>query len=417
MHKEMLGLLALACALSVWTMMSPVLMHTEAVASTAVGDQLVSENYLDGVVTEKITYEGFDVATQGEPDTVILLLPTSAEGVPDFDPITPQEVAEYLAWSGKTAAAWAAELDSSALPVAWYMSMAQSFDDAQTAQDLFDLLGTLGQKTAINEYLSFHSFIETADVSAKGFTDTLDKLNITLPEFFARLENDGTSFEAMSKAYFYQYQKLDEFLDFNGTMINSNIVITGATIMAVLTVAEVAIDIIEAALDILEAIFPSTDVQIKDFQTRMLSQSQPNPIHYSGNVYGQSKIIAWKTSINGKMQSNVEFLVSSVRGATLTGKENMGPVYLPSVHLRHYKGEADDGWVLKTIDTKMLQYGATTVVGGKTLPAVETYTGADGRTYPVYYVQTTYQVKRGGDSIPKSYTFKIWGDKAPNVIQ
>ena len=401
----------LAVGLSVWILIFPALAGA-ATNPPSPGDELVLTSYIGDELSATDKYVAYEISTALDESAVTMYLPVEGTGESTLTPITPDQVESFLAWYGVTATKWSADLEESSIPVAWYMEMAQSYSDPAQATELMNLLAQLGTATENNEYYAFREFLGATGVTAAEFSQTLDGININEADYFQRMENMGASFNDLTSAFLSQPMELSEFLNYNTKSADSKV-----AVMAVLTVISTVISIIEGVLELVEMLIgPQSDVKTKDFQGRILAKDDLNPVHYYGGQYGVTKTLTWETKINNKRQSYLGFNVSTFHGAIHTGSENLGNVFFPMVNLRHTQAEADDGWVLKTVNTKLLWYGGQQCVNGTCYPTVETIQ-VEGKTVPVYYLKTQYLVQRGGDAIPKSYVFRMRADQAPNCIE
>jgi len=404
-------------AVSIWLgvcmLFSPALVGAANGGGIEAGEVYPSEISVDGQVVGTMTSQAFNIAGEGE-DEVVLLLPMSAQGVGSegFTPITVDDVAEYLSWSGKSASQWGDDLEKAAVPLRWYLEMARSFDDAAEADQLFRLLGELGQNTGENEYQAFYEFLDVAGLSASEFSQLLKERQLSLEGLFDMLMEGKGGFTDLSGAYTDTAQSLEELINYDAEeSVNATAIF--AAIWAVIEniILPVAIAVgCKMGFDEFGA--HESGVYLSSSKGRFLKEHADNPMLYSGGTRGQSKVWGWKQyQPDGKtLGANVAFSVSDVYGATLSGSENLGGLFFPYIGVTIHQANADNGWSIYDGKARFKAFP------GPKPWKVENET-VNGKVVPILYLQVHFQAQKGRSYPDQLFTFKVRGDQAPFLPQ
>lgn len=404
---------AVAIWLGTCMLFSPALAGAANGRGIEAGEVYPSEITVDGQVVGTMTSQAFNIAGEGE-DEVALLLPTTAQGLGSegFTPITVDDVAAYLNWSGKSASQLAEDLEKAAVPLRWYLEMARSFDDAAEADQLFRLLGNLGQNTGENEYQAFYEFLDLTGISASAFSAALTDQQLSLESLFDMLREGKGGFTDLAGAYTNTDQSLEELINYSAEESVDSTVI-GALISAIIQniILPIAIAVgFKMGFDELGA--HESGVHLASSKGFFLKEHAKNPMLYTGGTRGQSKMIGWaQYEPDGKtLGASVAFSVSDVYGATLTGSETLGGLFFPYIGVTIHQANADNAWSIYDGKARFKAFR-----GNK--PHKVENTTVNGKVVPILYLQVNFTAQKGRNYHNQLFTFKVRGDQAPFLLQ
>ena len=413
MHKKPIFRSGLVIWLGTWLVLGPALAGAANGRGIEPGEIYPSEITIDGQVVGTMTSQAANIADEGE-DEVVLMLPATAQGLGSegFTPITVDDVADYLSWSGKSASQWAEDLEKAAVPVRWYLEMARSFDDAAGADQLLRLLGNLGLSTGENEYQAFYEFLDLTGISASAFSAALTDQQLSLESLFDMLREGKGGFTDLSGAYTNTDQSLEELINYSAEeSVNSTAIFAAIAAIIENIVLPIAIAVgFKMGFDELGA--HESGVHLASSKGRFVKEDADNPMLYTGGTRGQSKMIGWaQYEPDGKtLGASVAFSVSDVYGAALTGSETLGGLFFPYIGVTIHLANADNGWSIYDGKARFKAFP------GPKPWKVENET-VSGKVVPILYLQVNFTAQKGRNYPNQLFTFKVRGDQAPFVLQ